>query len=383
MAKSKINVFGMGYMGYPLACLLAKGGYEVNGVDIDSNKIEKINSNHCLFEEKGLGEVFQSLSKNSLSGSTQPIPASVHIIAVPTPHRDGTCDLSYIESACEMLKDVVARNDLLIVESTIKPGVCEYLNTKYFKDANVLIAHCPERAIPGNTMFELVNNDRIVGGLSPEATKKAVEVYRSFVKGEIFETEARTAEAVKLLENTSRDIGIAMANEFEQILREKGIDASEAIYLANRHPRVNILNPGIGVGGHCIAVDPWFLAEDSQVAKLIRASRQINDERPTEIARRILRVVGDKKKIGILGVTYKPDIDDIRETPVKGVIEELKANGLNVAYFDPHYRGLFCTEGFDSFEKIEDWADILIQLVNHKEFQSLRSKKEIKNFKDL
>ncbi len=371
-----INVIGLGYMGLPLAGLLVEAGHKVHGVDINSDKVNTILKGECPFEEPGLPELLTRSLSNGLSASTTVQPAKIHIISVPTPHQDKTCDLSYVIKACESLLPVIQDGDLVIVESTIKPTTCSHYVKPVFADCGkkVLIAHCPERAIPGQTLKELKTNDRIVGGLCEDSTELASDVYESFVTGQVFKTTATTAETCKLLENTFRDINIALANEFDQVLSEIGVNSREAIRLANRHPRVNILTPGIGVGGHCIAIDPWFLIENVKNAPLIRTARKINDERPHVIVKKMLKHLSDKKNIGILGVSYKKNIGDMRETPVTAIVNDLTQQGYKVKYFDPLVEGEFHVPACKSLDEIEQWSDIIFELVDHDVFKNYKNK---------
>ncbi len=377
-----INVIGLGYMGLPMACLLQDAGHHVHGVDINAEKIKALTSGHCPFDEPGLPELLTKSLNNGLSVSTAAKPAKIHIVSVPTPHKGTECDLSYVISACESLIPVLTDGDLVIIESTIKPTTCSDYVMPVFKNTNknILIAHCPERAIPGLTLHELKNNDRIVGGLTPAATELAAKLYESFVNGQVFKTDATTAETCKLLENTFRDINIAAANEFDHVLNEIGVNSREAITLANRHPRVNILSPGIGVGGHCIAIDPWFLIETVKEAPLIRTARKVNDSRPFEIVKRMQKHLKEKSNVGILGVSYKKNIGDVRETPATPIINELMELGHSVKYFDPLVEGAYHVECSESIEELAQWSDVVFELVDHDIFKTFTDKI---SYKDL
>ncbi len=374
--KYDINLIGLGYMGLPLAGLLVEAGHNVHGVDINQNKVDTILKGECPFDEPGLPELVKRSVNLGMTASLKPKPAKVHIVSVPTPHKDKSCDLSYVISACEALGPIIKDGDLVIVESTIKPTTCSHYVKPIFDKlgVNALIAHCPERAIPGHTLHELKNNDRIVGGLTDEATELATKVYASFVNGEIFKTTATTAETCKLLENTFRDVNIAIANEFDQVLQEIGVNSREAISLANRHPRVNILTPGIGVGGHCIAIDPWFLIENIKEAPLIRTARKVNDERPHVIVERMSEHLKGKKKVGILGVSYKKNIGDMRETPVTEIVNDLVKKGYEVKFFDPLVEGEFHVPACNSIDEIETWADVIFEMVDHDVFKKFKNK---------
>jgi UDP-N-acetylglucosamine 2-epimerase (non-hydrolysing) len=260
-----------------------------------------------------------------------------------------------VMSAVEGIAKVAQDGQLVLLESTVKPNTCKDHLQKYFSEHGLKleIAFTPERAFPGNTLHELVFNDRVVGGLTSKATELSYEVYSSFVKGEIFKTNATTAESVKLFENTFRDVNIALANEFEEVARELDIDIWEVIKLANKHPRVNILNPGPGVGGHCIAIDPWFLVEDTKSGELIRLSRKTNDHKPLLVVKRALELLGKNKHVGILGAAFKKDVDDCRESPALIIYDELNKAGIEVKFFDPHvqsYKNYLFEKDINSFQ---------------------------------
>lgn len=278
-------VVGMGYMGLPIAGLFARAGYSVTGVDVNPDKVDAINRAECPFDEVGLPELIQQVvAQGLLKASTQIPSCETYLIAVPTPYKYASqgknCDLSYVFSAVDAIAKVAQNGQTVIIESTISPQTSLIVERR-FKDAGLAIdvVHCPERAIPGQTLHELVHNDRIIGASNKSAQLKVKAIYQSFVKGEVFLTDLTTAECIKLVENTSRDVGIAFANELSEITKELNVDVFEVIRLANRHPRVNILAPGPGVGGHCIPIDPWFLVENTQSGELVRLARTINDER--------------------------------------------------------------------------------------------------------
>ncbi|MEH2516371.1 UDP-N-acetylglucosamine 2-epimerase (non-hydrolyzing) [Bradyrhizobium sp. AZCC 1610] len=363
-----VCVVGLGYMGLPTSLLFANAGLKVTGVDLSEKKVTEINSGRCSFEEKGIAELLtDALKTGNFKAHTKPGPADVFVVAVPTPHKNKKCDLSFVLSAVNSLLSVMKDGNLLIIESTIKPKTCEdivlpILQSKHLK---VEVAHCPERAIPGNTLHEIVHNDRIIGATSPEAAQRAARLYSSFTKGAIHRTTLVTAECVKLMENTFRDVNIALANEFSLIADKFRFDISAAIKLANKHPRVNILQPGIGVGGHCIAIDPWFLTEDvGDGPNLIRTARELNDGMPKRTAERIQnKIAPSTKKIGILGVSYKPDVDDARETPALEVAR-LLSRRYEIRCHDPFVKN-WDLELFP-IEEVDGWADVLVILSNHK-----------------
>ncbi len=367
----KITVVGLGYMGLPIACLLSNGNNIVTGYDINQARISDINEGVVPFQEKGFEEVFKTAKANGFSAQAEIKESDVYFIAVPTPAQKGQCDLSAVIAAVKEVSKVATDDSLIILESTIPPGTCEDVVEPIFKEKgiNPKLVFCPERAIPGNTIYELVHNDRVLGGRDKEAILAAESVYLSFVTGEIHHTSFKSAETAKLLENTFRDVNIAFANSVYRISKEIGFDFKEAIRLANCHPRVNILEPGVGVGGHCIAVDPWFLIQgvNSDSAKVIQSSRELNDSQPKFIADEIASYCKEAhlNKVGILGLSYKPNVDDLRESPSLELVSELKGLGFDVESFDPH-----AVEAgtMGSLNEISDWADVLIVATKHKEF---------------
>ena len=390
MNKSlKVNVIGLGYIGLPTAAILAKNAYDVLGIDINNALIKKINQGEIKNIEPGLDDALnKALSKGYLKASSNARSADVHIICVPTPiFKEGSKhapDLSYVYDAVNSLAPYLKNDDLLIIESTISVGtsdeVSSILENIGIEKGKIHIAHCPERVIPGNIMEELVNNDRIVGGLTDEATNLAVKFYESFVNGKVIKTNARTAELCKLSENSFRDINIAFANELSIICDKENIDAWELINLANRHPRVNILQPSVGVGGHCIAVDPWFIVSNNEdESKIIQTARQVNMSKTDWVIKKIYSILESKKlgnkkniTIGCLGVTFKPDVDDIRESPALRIVKELISSGNEVMVADPNVIQEMPFKIHDSKTVIQN-ADILVFLVKHKEFVELRN----------
>ncbi len=367
-----VTIVGLGYMGLPTASLLATHGYKVVGVDINQEKVNSLNRGVIPFEEPGIKELVLGAMESGMFSATTKMPESdIYIVAVPTPHQNGKCDLTYVVAACEDVAKSAKNNSLIIIESTIKPNTCEkYVAPIFAKKAlKVDIVHCPERAIPGNTLFELVHNDRIIGGLTEKASARAQELYRSFVKGEIFLTSAINAECAKLMENTFRDVNIALANEFSMIAQDIGFDVHESIKLANRHPRVNILSPGPGVGGHCIPIDPWFLTEDTKKAKLITTARNVNDHKPIWCCEEIVKKFNLKagSKIGLLGVAYKKDVDDARETPAEAFLHYFKEHKFKVKAHDPFVPKW--ESPMTDFEELKVWADVLVIVTDHTVFK--------------
>lgn len=394
-----ISVIGLGYIGLPTAATFANKGFKVQGVDVSEKAVHTINQGDIHIEEVGLEEVVrQAVKSGNLTAGLEPQKADVHIIAVPTPIKaDKSPDLSYIESATKALCSVLKKNDLVIVESTIPPRTCvdviapiiqKQLNMSAESDYHLV--HCPERVIPGKILHEIVNNDRIVGGVTPEAAQIASELYASFVQGEILQTTATTAEMCKLMENTYRDVNIALANELNAITQDMDdVDILEAIKLANHHPRVNIHTPGIGVGGHCIPVDPWFIVDAApEKAKLIHLARTINDARPLQVVGRVQQYMqehySDKEKpvVACFGLSYKPDVDDMRESPAEEIVYHLatdKALELEIIVVEPHIKELpQRLKELGNVRKLEEadalsQTDAFIVLVDHQPFRNLQN----------
>ena len=390
MTKKKICVIGLGYIGLPTAALLANRGYEVHGVDVVESTIDTINQGKIHIVEPEL-DTFVKAAVNSgkLKASLTPSQADVFIIAVPTPFHAGYVpNVDYVVSATKAIASYVKDGDIVILESTSPVGTTELVE-KTLKEDNVntsklYIAHCPERVLPGHIMRELVENDRIVGGLTSEATEKTVEFYETFVSGEVLSTDARTAEMAKLTENSFRDTNIAFANELSMLCDKFDINVWELISLANRHPRVNILQPGAGVGGHCIAVDPWFIVHaGGETAKMIRTAREINTYKTEWAIEKIKNAAlkfesenGRKAKVACMGLAFKPDIDDLRESPALYIARRLKADGLDVITVEPKIETHKEFEIVDYKDAIEQ-ADIVTFLVAHKEFKSLKIKTDL------
>ncbi len=372
----KICVLGLGYIGLPTALLLAQN-HEVRGVDVNRKIIDSLNHGDLPFEEPGLKELFIATSKN-FSACLQAEQADVFIIAVPTPLNSSirVSDLSYVRSAAEMIVPYLKEGNLVILESTVPPGTSEKLVIPILENSGVkrgdfLMVHCPERAIPGNTLHEMIHNDRIIGGFNQISQENAVKLYKSFVKGNLLTTDLRTAEFAKLMENTYRDVNIAIANEFALLSEELGINVWETIELANRHPRVNILQPGPGVGGHCIAIDPWFLTEGSHSHRMISLARDINDSMPKHVVTRIRDIVSGiyKPIITIMGVAYKGNVDDARETPALKIIKLCENEGFTVRVFDPHVHSF--EYPLSDFSMAVSNSDLLVITTDHNEFRDL------------
>jgi len=380
----KICVIGLGYIGLPTASLLGTKGFQVHGVDVSKHVVDTINEGKIHIVEPDLDIMVKSaVNVGNLKAGLEPVEADIFIIAVPTPFKgDYQPDLSYVESATQMISPFVKPGNLVILESTSPVGTTDEVVGRILKEnghdteKDVFVAHCPERVLPGRILVELVENDRIVGGINPLATNKAVEFYKTFVRGEVLSTDSRTAEMAKLTENSSRDVSIAFANELSLICDKEGINVWELISLANRHPRVNILNPGPGVGGHCIAVDPWFIvARDPENSKLIKMARLVNDAKPSWVIDKV-KSRAEKFKhpvIGCLGLAFKADVDDLRESPSVDIVRSLiKENLGEILISEPN---LELHDEFDllSCEEVIRRSDIILLLVDHKEYKGIKT----------
>lgn len=376
----KINVIGLGYIGLPTAAIFANSGVDVVGVDQNESVVQTINKGMIHIEEPGLADIITDVVANKkLVANVEPQKADVFIIAVPTPNSDDaclSCDLTYVMSAVESIIPVLQKGNVVIIESTIAPRTTEDYIKPLIEQSGLIIgedvflAHCPERVLPGQILQELVNNNRVIGGITKECAEKAADIYGVFVKGEIIKTEAKTAEMSKLMENTFRDVNIALANEFAKICCELSINTLDVIDIANKHPRVNIHSPGPGVGGHCLAVDPYFIyAKVPQTAKLIKMARDINGSMPKFVVDKVGELVNNDKsvKIAAFGVTYKPNVDDIRESPALKIIDELKNKGYNVCIHDPYVQ----SKDYLSFTDALKDAGLLLCLVGHDVFKSM------------
>ncbi|MDD2509000.1 MAG: UDP-N-acetyl-D-mannosamine dehydrogenase [Aliarcobacter skirrowii] len=388
--NKKICVIGLGYIGLPTAALLANRGYDVHGVDVVKSTVDTINQGKIHIVEPELDTFVKSaVNSGKLKASLIPTQADVFIIAVPTPFHEGYVpNVDYVVSATKSISPYVKEGNIVILESTSPVGTTELVENT-LKEENIdtsklYIAHCPERVLPGKIMKELVENDRIVGGLTPEATSKTVEFYNTFVSGEVLSTDARTAEMAKLTENSFRDTNIAFANELSMLCDKFNINVWELISLANRHPRVNILQPGAGVGGHCIAVDPWFIVHaGGETAKIIKTAREVNTYKTEWVIEKIKNAAltfeaqnGRKAKVACMGLAFKPDIDDLRESPALYIARRLKSDGLNILAVEPNIENHKEFEIVDYKDAIEQ-ADIVTFLVAHKEFKNLDIKTDL------
>jgi UDP-N-acetyl-D-mannosaminuronic acid dehydrogenase len=386
--EQQVCVIGLGYIGLPTASLLATRGYRVHGVDVDAAAVETINAGQIHIVEPDLDVLVRSaVQSGQLTASTTPKSADVFILAVPTPFdASNQPDLTYVERATRSLARVLTNGNLVILESTSPVGTTEQVaawiqaERPDLTSGAVHVAHCPERVLPGQIIKELVDNDRLVGGLDDAATKAAAGFYEGFVSGAILRTTARTAEMAKLTENTFRDVNIALANELSMICERLGIDVWRLIELANRHPRVDVLQPSPGVGGHCIAVDPWFIIDSTpEQAQLIRMARSVNDAKPGHVVERVLERAGCLRDpvIACLGLAYKPDVDDLRESPALRITQGLaeRATGRILAV-EPYAEALpeaLRAAGAEpaSLQQALQEADILVALVAHRPFCNL------------
>ncbi|MGO2505497.1 MAG: UDP-N-acetyl-D-mannosamine dehydrogenase [Psychrobacter alimentarius] len=394
-----ICVFGLGYIGLPTAAMFAHHGANVVGVDVNPHAVETINQGKIHIVEPGLEAIVKkAVDNNKLKASLTPVHSDAYLIAVPTPFKgdDHEPDLSYIQAVSKALAPLLQKGDVVILESTSPVGATEKMVEwlaeersdltfpKYHEpdvEADIFVAYCPERVLPGKVIEELISNDRIIGGMTKESTKKAQEVYRIFVEGELLETNSRTAEMAKLTENASRDVSIAFANELSIISDKLDINVWELIELANHHPRVNILQPGAGVGGHCIAVDPWFIVnQNPEEAKIIRAAREINDNKPNWVIEKInveisrLKSEGvEKPTVALLGLAFKPDIDDLRESPAVNIAKKMLENqSANILLVEPNIDKLPKALESGKLSSLNDAmkiADVVAILVAHNEFK--------------
>lgn len=375
-----ICVVGLGYIGLPTATILAAGGVKVTGVDVRPEIVDAINRGEIYIDEPGLDTLLRNaVSSGNLRAALAPVPAEAFIIAVPTPvNGDHGADMSCVVQAAESIVPCLRKGSLVILESTSPPGTCRDLLRPILERGGLVVgkdlflAYCPERVLPGKILEELVRNDRVVGGITAESAVKARDLYARFVKGEIVLTSATTAEMIKIVENTFRDVNIALANEIALQCEQLGVNFWEVARNANRHPRVNVHRAGPGVGGHCIAVDPWFLVEAfPDKTGLIRCARERNDAMPGHVVNTVLELLTGVKKprVAVLGLAYKADVDDIRESPALKVAAGLQEKGVEIRCYDPHVRKApvplalprECLAG----------ADLALLLTDHAEFRGL------------
>ncbi len=389
----RICVVGLGYIGLPTALMLALNGFQVVGVDINEELVKKLNRGEISIKEPFLGRMLNlTLKKRRLFFKTKPEDADVYIIAVPTPiKKDKTCDLGYITSAVHSIVSYIKKETVVIIESTIPPGITDSIIKDIIEQSglkvgdDIYLAYCPERVLPGDIIKEMVQNSRIVGGCTPQCTKNAAEVYKSFVEGEILLTDTKTAEMSKLMENTFRDVNIALVNELTKICNKLQINVLEVIKMANKHPRVNLHQPGPGVGGHCLAVDPYFIIDKApQLANIISMSRETNNGMPNYVVLKVKQLTQgvQNPKIAIFGITYKGNVDDIRESAALKVVNLLRKEGVEIAIYDPYIKTTDNSKleltGIN--EAVKD-ADMVLILVDHNEFKDLDFKEMSKKMK--
>lgn len=378
----KVCVIGLGYIGLPTAIMFSRSGFDVLGVDINKKTVDTLNEGKIHIEEPGLDKMLKdSVYRGTFVADLKPDESDVFIIAVPTPNMNNkfkACDLSYVKSAVNSIKPFLKKNNTIVIESTISPRTVDDVIVPMIRELgfnigeDIYIAHCPERVLPGKIIHEMIYNNRIVGGVTQECANRAAEIYSSFVKGEILKTDAKTAEMTKLMENTFRDVNIALANELTKVCNSLEINALDVIQMANKHPRVNILQPGPGVGGHCLAVDPYFIVEKApELTKMISLSREINCSMPEYIVSNVKRLLSkiDNPKIAVFGITYKGNIDDVRESPALKIVEKLRKCGYRISIHDPHVklRNIPLTSG----EKAVEDADMILILTDHDEYKQL------------
>ena len=386
MKFNKICVLGLGYIGLPTASTFANRGIEVVGVDVNPHVISSLQNGQIHIHEPGLQALVQdSFQSGKFIVKNKPEEADAFIIAVPTPfYDDKRADMRFVVSAAESILPVLRRGNLVVLESTSPPLTTKNLvapileKTGLRAGVDFYLAYTPERVLPGQIIRELVENARVIGGISPESTQAGRDLYSLFVKGEIIETDASTAEMVKLMENTFRDINIAAANEFSRLADRFGVDVWEAISIANLHPRVKILNPGPGVGGHCISVDPWFFVESApDITPLIKTARQVNDSQPHFVVDLVKKALGGDikgRRVAALGLSYKPDVDDMRESPAVETVHLLTQAGAQVTSYDPFYKDRMQLDetnpSTDLNLTLVD-AELILVLVNHSEFKTV------------
>jgi UDP-N-acetyl-D-mannosaminuronic acid dehydrogenase len=388
---SKILIAGLGYIGLPTAALIAKNQLDVSGFDINAQVVDTVNRGEIHIVEPGLADLVQQVvSSGYLKASTEPAKADVFMIAVPTPFtKNNEPDISFVEEVTRRVIPFLEEGNLFIIESTCPVGTTEKMNRLIFSErpeleGKIYIAYCPERVLPGKVIEELEHNDRVIGGIDEASSDIAANFYALFVRGELHRTNAKTAEMCKLTENSARDVSIAFANELSIICDKAGINVWELIYLANKHPRINILQPGVGVGGHCIAVDPWFIVSEFPLeSKIIRTAREINNYKPLWVLDRIKSVIlryvelhGRKPRVALMGLAFKPDIDDLRESPALYIANEmLHFDKAEVFYVEPNLPSdspkLAAFGSVLSVSEAYDVADVVVFLVAHREFRQL------------
>lgn len=389
----KVCFMGLGYIGLPTAIIAAKHGIEIAGVDINEKVVETTNQGKLHIIEPGMEELLQEvIASGNFRAYTTPQPSDAYFIVVPTPFMgDHKPDISYVEAATRMVLPLLKEGDLYVIESTSPVGTTEYMANIIFKErpelkGKIYISYCPERVLPGNVIFELINNDRVIGGINEDSTKKAMTFYSQFVKGQLHATNCKTAELCKLTENSSRDVQIAFANELSLICDKAGINVWELIELANKHPRVNILQPGCGVGGHCIAVDPYFITADFPMeSRIISQARETNNYKSFWCAEKVKTAMlefelKNKRKpvMAMMGLAFKPNIDDLRESPAKSITTKVlqSCSDADIMVVEPNVQE-HKTFKLTNYKDAYDRADIVVFLVNHKEFAELNYRNDI------
>lgn len=380
----KINVIGLGYIGLPTALMFATHGVEVVGTDYDKELVHTLNEGKTTFEEKGLDNLFEKALKSNIKFTTEYQKEDIYIVSVPTPYEkeNEKIDPKYVVSAVESVLDVCNEGAIIVIESTISPGTIDKFVRPLIKEKgfeigkDVHLVHAPERIIPGNMIYELENNSRTIGADEKEIGEKIKNLYSYFCKGDIVVTDIKTAEMTKVIENTFRDINIAFANELSRICRKENMDVYEVIRIANKHPRVNILQPGPGVGGHCISVDPWFLVGDyPDIVNVIKAAREVNDGQPQFVLERLRTIlkennITDLSKVGIYGLTYKDNVDDIRESPTLQLLDKLnKDEKEKFKIFDPYITKKIVENQYFDFDEFISKLDVIVIMNAHNQLK--------------
>ena len=378
--KKKICIVGLGYIGLPTATMFSCYGHKVIGVDVNEKVVNNINKGKIIIEEPNLEELVEDVvKKGNLIASISPKESDVFIISVPTPIKDDkTSDMSYVISATKSIVKYLKEGNIVVLESTSPVGTTEEVVKPIIEESglkvgrDIMLGYCPERVIPGKIIYELKNNDRVIGGIDKKSAEEIRKIYKTIVDGNIYLTDCKTAELCKLMENTYRDVNIALSNELLLICDKLNINVWEVIEYSNKHPRVNLHTPGPGIGGHCLAVDPWFIIEkEPELSNIIKSSRLLNDSMPEYVYNKIDKILQkDKsKKITILGITYKANTDDMRESPIIKLIDKLLKNNYNVKVFDPYIKD-FQINCQSILEACKD-SDLLILGVNHDYFKNL------------
>lgn len=379
-----INVIGLGYIGLPTALILAANGNKIVGTDYNKDLVSKLNEGELTFEEKGLEGLFEKALSQNIQFTNEYMATDFYIVTVPTPYdkENKKIDASYVIVATKQILKVCKKETILVIESTVSPGTIDkfirplIMESGLILNEDIFLVHAPERILPGKMLYELENNSRTIGADLPEVAEKVREIYSSFCKGDIVCTDIRTAEMTKVVENTYRAVNIAFANELTKIARYDDLDVHEIIKISNMHPRVNILNPGPGVGGHCIPVDPWFLVGDyPRLTKLISSALEINESMPELVLKRIHDImrengITDKNKVGIYGLSYKQDVDDYRESPTLQMFEKMENNfATPFRVYDPMiHKKIYETQVFDFDEFIHD-SELIVLMVPHSQIK--------------